>query len=74
MWPGVVLLKDNATPEKLSEPILVEFSQHAVKIRRVDFGINAGIALEEFPEDNAFPTPPNGEHHLLLVGVRLKRW
>ena len=72
MWSGVVLLKDGATSEELSELILAEFSLHSVNLRRVDFCINAGTALDQLPEDNTLSTPHNGEHHLLLVGVRLR--
>lgn len=68
-----MLLKENATPEELSESILAKFGLRGVKLKRVDLGIIAGTALNEFPEDNTFPIPPNGEHHVLLMGVRFRR-
>ncbi|VDO96632.1 unnamed protein product [Heligmosomoides polygyrus] len=46
--PIVDHLKDNATPEKLSESILAEFSLHGVKLKRADLGVIAGTALDEF--------------------------
>lgn len=74
VWSGVILLKDNANPEELSEPISAKFSLRAIKLRRVDFCFNARAGLDEFPEDNTFSTPPNGGHQLLLVGDRISRW
>ncbi|VDP60621.1 unnamed protein product [Heligmosomoides polygyrus] len=66
MWSGVILLKDNATPGELLQPILADCSLYAVTLRRVNFGINAGTTLDE-SKGSAFLTPPNGEHHLPLV-------